>query len=446
MPLLAVVCLAPLPYGSASSGWTLVWLGVLGVLVAAQSLLLRPPEKIDSLVCIAVLGLGLVGLAWLQTRTGLPSGWSHPAWEEAARLGISGIEPRPTLDAGVPFEALAGPALMLVAFAAGYLQAYRRRFVWRLTRALVLSSLAWAVLGVVIAELAPGHILLEQKVAYRENVTGTFVNRNTAATYFGVGSLAAMALAFRIFRRTWPEGSLPPQERFRFVIFQLTSPTAGWCAGAAALIASVLLTGSRAGAAATLCAAGVAVVLAFGKGSTTRRLWSIGVGILALVLVAEVFGGGQIGARLTSGFQEDGRLTAWLAMLDLLRTYPWLGTGLGTFKDAFPLVRNAPAGMMLVWERAHNTPLELAIELGLPAALLVVGLWCGMMIVFLRRYSRERDAFVLPALAFAIMVLAGLHSLVDFSLQITGFVIPLAVFLGAAWRQTEEQPDGRQQR
>ena len=63
------------------------------------------------------------------------------------------------------------------------------------------------------------------------------------------------------------------------------------------------------------------------------------------------------------------------ATLRMIADHPWFGTGLGTFAEAFPAYRSADTSMWGTWDMAHNTLLEIATEMGLPIAALVIVAW-----------------------------------------------------------------------
>ena len=92
---------------------------------------------------------------------------------------------------------------------------------------------------------------------------------------------------------------------------------------------------------------------------------------------------------------------------------------------------------------AHNTYLELAVELGLPASLILIAIpawityrcWRGQA-------ERHRDALY-PAVAVAASVLVGVHSLFDFSLQIPAVAAVYAMLLGGGFAQSWPTRDHR---
>jgi O-antigen ligase len=115
----------------------------------------------------------------------------------------------------------------------------------------------------------------------------------------------------------------------------------------------------------------------------------------------------------------------------MIADHPWLGVGLGGFEAVFPSYRPAEVTDWGVWDRAHSVPLQIAAELGLPFALLMVSLAALALItlfVTMLRRRTNRSAISLEALAFVLLGL--LHSIVDFSLQIPGYSIFFAGWMG----------------
>ena len=101
---------------------------------------------------------------------------------------------------------------------------------------------------------------------------------------------------------------------------------------------------------------------------------------------------------------------------------PWLGWGLGAFEAVFPTYRSAEVGSWGIWEMAHSTPLEIALELGLPVAAGLGGLWIVAGAILVRAAIMAAPAWNAGAgAALGVGLLGTLHSCVDFSLQVPGY-------------------------
>jgi len=157
--------------------------------------------------------------------------------------------------------------------------------------------------------------------------------------------------------------------------------------------------------------------------------------MIALVLL-QVLGGNVSGRFDVQGLSGEGRFETYRSTLKMIADHPWFGTGLGTFVWSFPAYRSANISVLGVWDRAHSTPLELASDLGLPLAGLVVFVWLIVLGVLVRGvWSRRRDLIV-PVAALAVAIVGLTHSMIDFSLQISGYSIVVFALVGAGLAQS----------
>ena len=116
--------------------------------------------------------------------------------------------------------------------------------------------------------------------------------------------------------------------------------------------------------------------------------------------------------------------------------HPWFGTGQGTFAYAFPAYRSDKVSMWGVWDIAHNTLLEIASDMGVPIAALVVVAWVVIFAVLIHGMRVRRHDRIFPIAALAVGILAVLHSLIDFTLQIPGYAIVALSLIGAGLAQS----------
>jgi len=141
------------------------------------------------------------------------------------------------------------------------------------------------------------------------------------------------------------------------------------------------------------------------------------------------FGGA---ARLAETDISGSRFGIWANTLALIRQQPWAGVGWGEFNFAWSLSA-FPGRPTAFFDHSHNLPLQLAVELGLPLAALVLalllwGLWCA-----------ARTAWAAPGgvgaaqrCAWFMVVMIGLHSLLEYPLWYAYFLLPAAWAWGFA--------------
>ncbi|MDB5510733.1 MAG: O-antigen ligase protein, partial [Enterovirga sp.] len=269
-------------------------------------------------------------------------------------------------------------------------------------------------------------------------LTGTFVNRNTAATFFGTVMILWLVRLLRELDRRVPKSATGIRD---FGAALLDAPPRALTialGGTFLAFAALLLTRSRAGIILTLGCSFVAALLTL-RGRVSSRagaLTGIGAGVVIAAFLVEFLGGAVAGRIGGQGLVDEGRLASYASSLAIIRDNPWLGTGLGSFRDIFPAYRSPDISTFGLWDRAHNTPLEIAVELGIPAGGAIVALWLlGLGRLLWGALTRRRDVDV-PIAAFGIGLLGSLHALVDFSPQVPGFVVPWLVLLGCGLAQS----------
>jgi O-antigen ligase len=115
----------------------------------------------------------------------------------------------------------------------------------------------------------------------------------------------------------------------------------------------------------------------------------------------------------------------WQQTIDGIVHVPLFGTGLGTFEQAYPHESSVPVPFLI--DKAHNTYLEHALELGIPASLMF---YTGFFALFLLCWRQRHRA--IPAVGAASMAMVGTHALVDFSMQLPAVAMMFSVILGTA--------------
>jgi O-antigen ligase len=348
------------------------------------------------------------------------------------------LTPTVAIAHGQPWLELGRPLVCLLALAGGFLIGLDRERAHQLIKVIAWSGAAYAIYGVVSHLFDPTHILWLEKRYYLDSLTATFINRNTAAAYFGSCAVIWLLVLCERARLVMPRGPLDWRAMARRL---LSAPPRNVVIAFAMLflcVAAMFMTKSRAASLVSLVALMTAFI-AFFRRHLPRRTGLVttvlGGGAIALFLL-ETMGAG-VNARFDfEGLAAGGRFETYRATLHLIAAHPWLGTGHGTFAYAFPIYRNANASVLGVWDMAHNTPLEIAAEMGMPIAALVVVAWLAIFATLLRGVRLRQRGILVPAAALAVALLAVLHSLIDFSLQMPGFAIVALSIVGAGLAQS----------
>ncbi len=171
---------------------------------------------------------------------------------------------------------------------------------------------------------------------------------------------------------------------------------------------------------------------------------------LALVIAVPLIGASIWGLVTLSGnavlerlaqTSGDVRLAIWEVTDVMILDRFWLGHGYGAYEPAFTAHRDAR--FPLVIDKAHNTYLEHAAELGIPATIL---LYAGALVLvghcLKGVFARRRDK-IFPLIACAASVLVAVHAIFDFSLQIPGIGVTFATILGVGCAQATSSRQGK---
>jgi len=132
------------------------------------------------------------------------------------------------------------------------------------------------------------------------------------------------------------------------------------------------------------------------------------------------------------------RRSLWSNMLHLISLRPWTGWGWGDLGYAHYVTLFPGERFCALLDNAHNLPLHLAVELGLPAALLL----CGLALVATLRARPWAETRPARQLAWGVLALIGLHSLLEFPLWYGPFQLAaaLAVLLLTPWPAAVAEP------
>ena len=159
---------------------------------------------------------------------------------------------------------------------------------------------------------------------------------------------------------------------------------------------------------------------------------------VALLVLPLLIGLGPLALGALGRFQDDAqpctsRLVLWRNVLDLIAQRPWLGWGWGGL-DYAHYTTLYPGGpddrFCAILDNAHNLPLQLAVELGLPAALLL----CGAFTWWVLRQKPWREPDATRQLGWAVLALIGLHSLLEYPLWYGPFLMAVGLCCVLLWR------------
>ena len=179
-------------------------------------------------------------------------------------------------------------------------------------------------------------------------------------------------------------------------------------------------------------------------------LWRASVGRVALGLVLAGLAIYAVAAWLLpnlllqwTGFRAEGlfarfgdapgctsRRVLWSNVLHLIAQKPWLGWGWGELDYAHYMTLFPGERFCVLLDNAHNLPLHLAVELGVPVAALL----CFAVLAWVWKARPWSETDPARQLAWGILALVGLHSMLEFPLWYGPFQIVTLWALALLWR------------
>lgn len=430
---------------------------VVALAVAGPALLAwnEPPSATFYNQALALAGWCLVVIVlarWLPARDLLyRGGLSQLWWALGLLLAAAVLSP---VWAALPWGlALSAAGVLVVAgvvasAGAAASQARRSAVVFApIAWTLVLAGLASAAIAVVQLHapgLADGTVVARSTVPDR--AVGNLRQANHLASLLLWSAVATAWLADRWLRRRQTDPAFAP------TAFQATRPlddvpararrrpdrttvVVAFAAAAALapLVGGVVLSGSRTGL------LGIGLLALWGgvdrRLTTPVRLLLMATPLMAVAAhglhgaFAAAPGFPGVGARSGSDISSS-RFAIWRNTLELIEQNPWVGVGFGEFNFAWTLTP-FPDRPVAFFDHTHNLPLQLLVELGVPLGLAVLGLlgWAlWRALGQARRHEGEMGLTVRAA--FVMVLLMGLHSLLEYPLWYAHFLLPTAFCLG----------------
>ena len=149
--------------------------------------------------------------------------------------------------------------------------------------------------------------------------------------------------------------------------------------------------------------------------------------------------GANLALRVAGSIGDYGvcgsRSVLWTNVLQLIVQKPWFGWGWGETDIAHFLTLYKGQRFCDILDNAHNLPLHLALELGVPLAVCV--LLCVVRWVWLRKPWNERAIW--RVMAWGVLLVVGLHSLLEYPLWYGPFQMAVGLSVGLLWALTPIQ-------
>ena len=433
--------------------WTPLWLGsnrpfawgvnavLFGglVLVFELILLLRGrshPIGVKSIIWPVLFFVPVVLWIVFQISTQVPATIQHPIWDMASQALDTPLQGSVSVNRDLTQLAL---LRLLTAASVFWLalqlsrDSYRARL---LVQAIGIIGTVYSVYGLLMLPLG-GPIFWFDIPTSSRLVRSTFVNRNSFATFAGIALLANLAILLRLYRH---QGAGTPSRRAIALFIQANGRYGVWVLACCLItMVALLLTGSRAGILSSVFGLVALVMLTFGFRRKKARDRIETLIFLSVAVAAGFFFFGDVfaGRIATSGLGDTNRMAVYRITIQSILDAPVLGFGYGTFPDVFSIYRDQSIALWGVWDRAHNTYLDVFQGLGLVFGTLLIASVAFLGYRCMVGISKRRMSVLPCCVALAALLLVGVHALVDFSLEIQAVTLTLMALLGSGVAQSE---------
>lgn len=251
---------------------------------------------------------------------------------------------------------------------------------------------------------------------------GAFRQRNLFATFLCIGSICTVWL----------------------VQLRRLSESMAWFL-VSVLMLGIAASGSRTGVVEVLALALLAIFMRKRHAVSVARLLVGQVGILAIAMVLLPLIANALGFEFVAGATravqtgQSARLAIWNNAIELIAQRPWSGWGwrefgFGHYVTLFEHRYNE------LLDNAHNLPLQLAVEFGLPFSILIFGVLARATYQAFpwRNQATNVDGVIGSAsdsmFAWAVLiVIVGIHSMLEYPLWYAGFLFLTGIMLGYVW-------------
>ncbi|MDA8388054.1 MAG: O-antigen ligase family protein [Nitrospiraceae bacterium] len=311
-----------------------------------------------------------------------------------------------SIDADETIRAAVRFLLYVMVFFVAFLAGGNRRALKRAFSILAFFGLAMTVFAIIQKAAWNGRIYWFRALRNGGSPFGPFVNRDHFAGFEGMVFPLGLALALET-RRV---------EKALLYVFVSAVTAVG-----------IFYSLSRGGIVSFMVSGLVFLLLVRIKKSGGKPVYFLALFAAAFAVYIACLGISPVIGRFeTGGVSSSQRLLIWRGALGAARDFKWSGTGLGTFREIFPLYN---PGLQPRVDFAHNDYINLAVETGLPGLLLALIFFASLGKAVYNCFREGRVPYLLCGLLASVSYML-VHSMFDFNLHIPANAITFSAVTG----------------
>lgn len=278
------------------------------------------------------------------------------------------------------------------------------------------------------------HLYFFRRSAMQSGAAGTFVNRNHLANYLVL--FLPLFFSWFIFLLRSPNQSEYQVHSFRgqktlFAVILI------------AMVLAVVASHSR-----MAMFSGILAVVLLGLTYLFLEPSKKAIGLLLVLLITAVFfliyldpGFSLFQSRLSffvEGRETVSRFQVWRDSIEIVRDFPWIGTGLETFQFIFPKYSSVPITSHFTY--AHSDWLQLLVETGVLGLLFIVVTIFWFLMIYVWRIRLLHPAIRPVGIGILISLIAFMiHSSAEFNFHIPANAYSFAILAGMAVRLVDRE-------
>ncbi len=443
--LAALIIWAPIPLGSNRPwAWAVLeaWVFVIALLWIAALMrreIVPAPALRSAAPALALLALWLAYLLlqWVELPADLVRFLSPRAAEVQAGATYlrDGGQFTLSLDPDATFGFWLKSCAYVLAFTLTLALVRRRKRLLWLCGAIVATGVLQAVYGSLMHLAGADIAVLGTPIQHASQASGSYVNRNHFA------GLLEMCLAIGIglmIAQLEDRPSRGWKEFTRNILSLILSPKAALRVLLVVMVVALVMTRSRTGNTAFFASLLVTGVLALVLSRAAPRgtvLLITSLIAIDLLVIGAWFGVERTIQRIeqTTKAQVNERTDPAIYAVRMVEDYPLVGTGGGTFYTAFTRYRGND--IEPYYDHVHNDYVQVLVETGaigvvLAGLTVLASLLCAVLAL-----ARRHDPLA-RGVAFGVVMgvtALGIHSAVDFNLQIPANALLFSVLLALGW-------------
>lgn len=441
---IVLVCLSPIPLGSNRPlAWSILSLttGIILMLWAFGVATNKIQIKISLKHLWKIVIPFVIVAIWAFLQTIISSDkLANPLWKIAGDVLNTTLEASITPDRYKTLDAL----MRIISYGSAFwiaLQLGRSTTTaYRILKAILIAGAIYAAYGMIDHFSGSEHVLIFPKDVYIGSVTATFINKNSYATYAAICSIICLAFLTNKVFLTNP--SEKENTSLKQVAHNIYTKGFVYLHLLVLLLASLILSNSRAGVFSFVV--GVLVFIFYiGRSKSMRHLRKtiyISISLIVIGLAAFVMqGGGSLIDRFGTIDNDIGiRTGIYKVTLNAISDFKYFGSGLGSFEQIFNMYNNGslPKRITARVDHAHNTYLEMMLEVGVIAFAIFMLSFIFINTGFIKGLQRRKKDYIFPLTGVATSVVVGVHAFFDFSLEMPAIALTYSTIMGVCLAQS----------